>query len=105
MTISAMSVHNFIITLISGRSLTTFFALQDEDAPVQNMTIRPRSPLGPPSIFSREIWLDDNCGDSLAFARDVKISGWTNVGDKLGGAYVGVEPQLLFAGYICLLAG
>uniref|UniRef100_A0A0W0G4W5 Uncharacterized protein n=1 Tax=Moniliophthora roreri TaxID=221103 RepID=A0A0W0G4W5_MONRR len=42
-----------------------------------------------PSIFSREsIWLGDNIGESMTFARDVKISGWTNVGDKLGGAYV-----------------
>ncbi|KAI3619203.1 px domain protein [Moniliophthora roreri] len=40
-----------------------------------------------PSIFSREsIWLGDNIGESMTFARDVKISGWTNVGDKLGGA-------------------
>ncbi|EEB90237.1 hypothetical protein MPER_11579 [Moniliophthora perniciosa FA553] len=42
-----------------------------------------------PSIFSREsIWLGDNIGESKAFARDVNIGGWTNVGDKLGGAYV-----------------
>ena len=26
------------------------------------------------------------------FARDVHINGWTNVGDKLGGAYVGTSP-------------
>jgi len=49
---------------------------------------RPDSPPGPPSIISKEIWLGDNSGESLAFARDVNISGWTNVGDKLGGAYV-----------------
>ncbi|KAH7929075.1 Phox-like protein [Leucogyrophana mollusca] len=48
----------------------------------------PRSPKGPPSIFSRDIWLGDNSGESRAFARDVKISGWTSVGDKLGGAYI-----------------
>ncbi|KAJ6608905.1 hypothetical protein B0H10DRAFT_2066212 [Mycena sp. CBHHK59/15] len=42
----------------------------------------------PPSVFSHEIWLGDNSGESLAFAREVKISGWTNVGDALGGAYI-----------------
>ncbi|PBK72978.1 uncharacterized protein ARMOST_04915 [Armillaria ostoyae] len=63
----------------------------DDDDPLRHgaIPVRPRSPPGAPSVFSREsIWLGDNCGESLAFARDVKISGWTNVGDKLGGAYV-----------------
>ncbi|KAF8872950.1 Phox homologous domain-containing protein [Infundibulicybe gibba] len=50
--------------------------------------IRSQSPPVPPSVFSNDIWLGDNSGESLAFARDVKISGWTNVGDTLGGAYV-----------------
>ena len=44
---------------------------------------------GPPSVFSNDIFLGDNSGESLAFARDVKISGWTSVGDQLGGAYIG----------------
>ncbi|KAG9318959.1 Phox-like protein [Chiua virens] len=44
--------------------------------------------LGPPSVFSHDIWLGDSLGESGAFARDVRISGWTHVGDKLGGAYV-----------------
>ncbi|KZP26096.1 Phox-like protein [Athelia psychrophila] len=48
---------------------------------------RPSSP-APLSIFSKDIWLGDNSGESLAFARDVRISGWTSVGDKLGGAYI-----------------
>ncbi|KII87076.1 hypothetical protein PLICRDRAFT_42715 [Plicaturopsis crispa FD-325 SS-3] len=48
---------------------------------------RTQSP-GPPSIFSNDIWLGDNSGESLAFARDVHISGWTHVGDALGGAYI-----------------
>ncbi|KAG2144535.1 Phox homologous domain-containing protein [Suillus clintonianus] len=48
----------------------------------------PKSPQGPPSIFSRDIWLNDNSGTSLTFARNVHIAGWTSVGDKLGGAYV-----------------
>jgi len=47
----------------------------------------------PASVFSSSestsIWLGDNVGESLTFARDVKISGWTNVGDKDKlGAYV-----------------
>ncbi|KAJ7080198.1 Phox-like protein [Mycena belliarum] len=45
-------------------------------------------PVGPPSVFSHDIWLGDNIGESAAFAREVKISGWTSVGDALGGAYV-----------------
>jgi len=49
---------------------------------------RPASLTGPPSIFSNDIYLGDNSGESLAFARDVRISGWTNVGDQLGGAYI-----------------
>jgi len=45
-------------------------------------------------VFSGDgIWLGDNSGESLTFARDVKISGWTSVGDKVtGGAYIG-EPH------------
>lgn len=43
----------------------------------------------PPSIFSNDIWLGDNSGASSLFAREVEIRGWTNVGDKLGGAYIG----------------
>jgi hypothetical protein len=58
---------------------------------VQSAPARPLSPqsFGPPSVFSKDIWLGDNLGESLAFARDVEISGWTNVGDKPGGGYVG----------------
>ena len=47
-----------------------------------------KSPSGTPSVFSHDIRLDDNSGASQAFARNVHISGWTSVGDKLGGAYV-----------------
>ncbi|OJA20435.1 hypothetical protein AZE42_05727 [Rhizopogon vesiculosus] len=49
---------------------------------------RPKSPQGPPSVFSHDIWLDDHSGTSQAFAGTVHIAGWTSVGDKLGGAYV-----------------
>ncbi|KAH7885697.1 Phox-like protein [Phlebopus sp. FC_14] len=64
--------------------------LYDElcDEPLPSRASAPRSSPGPPSIFSHDIWLGDNSGESRSFARDVKISGWTNVGDKLGGAYV-----------------
>ncbi|OBZ65311.1 hypothetical protein A0H81_14760 [Grifola frondosa] len=48
----------------------------------------PPSPREAVSVFSKDIWLGDNSGESLAFARDVEIAGWTSVGDKLGGAYV-----------------
>ncbi|TFK67820.1 Phox-like protein [Pluteus cervinus] len=50
--------------------------------------VRSDSPSIPPSVFSKDIWLDDHSGESRAFARDVKIGGWTNVGDKRGGAYI-----------------
>lgn len=40
-------------------------------------------------------------GESLAFARDVKISGWTSVGDKLGGAYIGAyHAQIILCQFI-----
>ncbi|OSD00136.1 Phox-like protein [Trametes coccinea BRFM310] len=48
----------------------------------------PLSPHEAQSIFSRDIWLGDNSGESQAFARNVEIAGWTSVGDKRGGAYV-----------------
>ncbi|KAI0793640.1 Phox-like protein [Fomes fomentarius] len=48
----------------------------------------PFSPHEAQSIFSRDIWLGDNSGESKAFARDVEIAGWTSVGDKREGAYV-----------------
>jgi hypothetical protein len=51
--------------------------------------VPPRSPTLAPSVFSHDIWLGDNSGESSAFARQVEVRGWTNVGDKLGGAYVG----------------
>jgi hypothetical protein len=48
-------------------------------------------------MFSNDIWLGKNSGESLAFAQDVKISGWTNVGNsKRGGAYIGVWICHLF---------
>ncbi|KAF8235507.1 hypothetical protein L208DRAFT_752321 [Tricholoma matsutake] len=63
---------------------------EDHQYGVQSAPARPVSPqsFGPPSVFSKDIWLGDNLGESLAFARDVNISGWTNVGDKPGGGYV-----------------
>ncbi|KAH9935082.1 Phox-like protein [Amylocystis lapponica] len=48
----------------------------------------PHSPRDAPSVFSRDIWLGDNSGESHGFARSVEIGGWTSVGDKRGGAYV-----------------
>lgn len=64
--------------------------LYDElcDSPVDVPLQRQRSPLEAPSIFSRDIWLSDNSGESQAFARGVEVVGWTSVGDKRGGAYI-----------------
>lgn len=69
-------------------------ALQDDDSdggtPTGSRGNRSSSPEVTPSLFSREsIWLQDHSGESAAFAQDVEISGWTSVGDKKGGAYVG----------------
>ncbi|KAF7292195.1 PX domain protein [Mycena indigotica] len=60
-----------------------------EDIVFDESPITPRHPSpGPPSIFSNDIWLGDNIGESAAFARAVEIGGWTSVGDVRGGAYV-----------------
>ena len=49
----------------------------------------------PQSVFSADIYLSDNTGraPTLAFAQDVRVAGWTTVGDGAGrkngsGAYV-----------------
>ncbi|KAF8517149.1 Phox-like protein [Hysterangium stoloniferum] len=48
-----------------------------------------RSPtLDSRSLISGEIWLGNSLGESTGFTRDVRIGGWTSVGDKLGGAYI-----------------
>ncbi|RDB16397.1 PX domain-containing protein YPT35 [Hypsizygus marmoreus] len=60
----------------------------DEEEQAHITLNRPPSLQAPPSVFSNDIWLEDKCGESSAFARDVKISGWTNVGDKPEGAYI-----------------
>ncbi|KAK2467737.1 hypothetical protein APHAL10511_000032 [Amanita phalloides] len=49
---------------------------------------RQPSPFHPPSVYSKDIWLQDNSGASLAFTQDVTIAGWTSVGDHREGAYV-----------------
>ncbi|CCL98553.1 uncharacterized protein FIBRA_00553 [Fibroporia radiculosa] len=58
------------------------------DTPINIPPRRPASPVHAPSVFSRDIWLGDNSGESLAFAREVEVVGWTSVGDKRGGAYI-----------------
>ena len=47
---------------------------------------RPRS-IPPESIFSADIFLADNTSStsSLLFAQNVRISGWSTVGDAVGG--------------------
>ncbi|KAJ7192108.1 Phox-like protein [Mycena pura] len=60
----------------------------DETPTTPHPPRRPYSPPGPPSVFSNDIWLGDNVGESSTFARGVQISGWTSVGDIRGGAYV-----------------
>jgi hypothetical protein len=65
--------------------------LQDpvSEASAAHTRKRPISPNGPPSVFSNDIYFSDNSREDLTFAHDVKISGWTSVGDKLEGAYIG----------------
>ncbi|KAF8481464.1 Phox-like protein [Gautieria morchelliformis] len=47
------------------------------------------------SLVSGDIWLGDASGESTGFTKDVKIGGWTSVGDKLGGAYVVYDCAVL----------
>ena len=49
----------------------------------------------PQSVFSADIYLSDNTGHAptLSFVQDVRVAGWTTVGDGAGrkngaGAYV-----------------
>lgn len=77
----------------SALQLTThFFQDDDLEAEPRYSSVKPKT-ARPSSIFSSttkqsSIWLEEHYGASLAFARDVQISGWTNVGDQLSGAYV-----------------
>ena len=64
-------------------------SIQDEDCDADLIDSPRISFQGEPSIYSKDIWLGDNCGESATFAREVEISGWTNVGDKPEGAYIG----------------
>lgn len=73
----------------SALLINDVYLQEPDDHANANRHSRPTSVNGPPSIFSNDIFLGDNSGESLAFARDVKISGWTSVGDQLGGAYIG----------------
>ncbi|KAG9088062.1 hypothetical protein FRC07_012670, partial [Ceratobasidium sp. 392] len=41
------------------------------------------------SVFSNDIWLDDNSGNAdRTFARDVQLVGWASVGDNISTGYV-----------------
>ncbi|KAG5652549.1 hypothetical protein H0H81_004610 [Sphagnurus paluster] len=68
----------------------------DDEYDARSIISIPVSFQGPPSVFSKDIWLGDNSGESLAFTQDVKISGWTHVGDKPEGGYIGF--MLIFRG-------
>ncbi|KAJ7301105.1 hypothetical protein DFH08DRAFT_724638, partial [Mycena albidolilacea] len=57
-----------------------------------------------PSVFSNDIWLGDNCGESATFAREVQISEWTRLGDAhgLGGPFL-CSHVALWPVYDCLI--
>jgi hypothetical protein len=73
----------------------------------------------PQSIFSADIYLSDNTGraPALAFAQDVRVAGWTTVGDGAGrkkgsGAYViydcvilTKEVRFYYVGVLLLVSG
>ncbi|KAG9122529.1 hypothetical protein FRC07_001048 [Ceratobasidium sp. 392] len=41
------------------------------------------------SVFSNDIWMDDNSGNAdRTFARDVQLVGWASVGDNISTGYV-----------------
>ncbi|KAF8964586.1 hypothetical protein BDZ97DRAFT_1815770 [Flammula alnicola] len=66
----------------------------------------PPHSLPPDSIFSADIFLADNTGTSSSshvsqpFAQDVRISGWTTVGDGAGKPGKGVGP---YVAYDCVI--
>ncbi|TFK52123.1 Phox-like protein [Heliocybe sulcata] len=93
--------NNLLVLIPNGISVEEESRLYDELCDVPDHPSNPPAYSSPPdsplirrrprpaSVFSiNDIWLEDHVGENMAFARDVKISGWTNVGDKLGGAYV-----------------
>ncbi|KAG8896644.1 hypothetical protein FRB99_008786 [Tulasnella sp. 403] len=41
-----------------------------------------------PSLLSNDIWVEDNTGSGKTFASDVKVTGWTTVGDTKAGGYI-----------------
>jgi hypothetical protein len=49
---------------------------------------RSKSPELAPSVYSKDISLGENYGQSMTFTREVKIAGWTNVGDKPESSYI-----------------
>lgn len=62
----------------------------------------------PQSVLSADIYLSDNTGraPALAFAQDVRVAGWTTVGDGAGrkngsGAYV-VYDCVILTKEVCL---
>ena len=66
----------------------------------------------PQSVFSADIYLSDNTGHAptLAFAQDVRVAGWTTVGDGAGrkngsGAYVIYDCVILTKEVRCYLVG
>ena len=61
-------------------------------------------------MFSADIYLSDNTGHApaLAFAQDVRVAGWSTVGDGAGGkngsgAYVVYDCVILTKEVRCLL--
>ena len=55
----------------------------------------PSSPQHTASLLSHDILLENNTGNIDAFARSVLINGWTSVGDRKGGAYVGKNLRII----------
>ncbi|KDQ11899.1 hypothetical protein BOTBODRAFT_34977 [Botryobasidium botryosum FD-172 SS1] len=56
--------------------------------PVRRKSHHSRASVDSRSVFSNDIFLSNNLGESRAFARRVTVPGWTSVGDKLGAAYI-----------------
>lgn len=84
----ALSNRSAELTALARQSASTV----EGDYPYGQDDSPPLSPHEAQSIFSHDIWLGDNSGESQAFARNVEIAGWTSVGDRQGGAYVGECP-------------
>ncbi|EUC60856.1 phox-like protein [Rhizoctonia solani AG-3 Rhs1AP] len=65
------------------------FASDDQSRVNTSGRVSPPGSVANRSVFSNDIWMDDNCGNAdRTFARDVQLVGWVSVGDNISTGYV-----------------